>query len=276
MWEIFPSDAPGVVTRGDWSRLSYWIRVIPGRENNPLDPFVKLGVESVIGGGGRFIIPRDGSITYANMVGITFAKPDDPPLTGYDNPPFLIAWDYQNGRTMLVAEFLNHPWWHTPNQGGRNTYAQDVFVNMLLNVLDRAIFEDVQLVHAVRIRIQEFHQRYTIVLSTLDFVERFGASTNSIRSDLAEALQLKEQASAQYLNTDVASAMETLERSIEKVNLLIVGSMDLKDRALLWIYFIEWFFVTGTLMASGSVLYSLMIRRRLYRSTLHTRFKSGD
>jgi hypothetical protein len=175
---------------------------------------------------------------------------------------------------MLVAEFLNHPWWHTPNQGGKNTYAQDVLVNMLLNVVGRSVLQDIPLVHAVRIRIQEFHQRYTIVLSTLDFVERFGANTNAIRRDLVEALELEGLASIQYLDSDVGGAMETLEMSVEKVNLLMVGSMDLKDRALLWIYVIEWFFVAGTLMASGSLLYAVMVKRRLYRATLHTRFRS--
>jgi hypothetical protein len=268
MWEIFPNNALEVVTHVEWSRGPFWVRVHGGRENNPLEPFVDLDIERVPGDFGRMIVPREGSTVYASMTGISF--------NGYDDPPFVVAWDYDNGRTLLVAQFFNHPWFHTPRQGGENDYAPDVLVNLLLNAVDRPVFQEVVMLHEVRMRIQEFHHKYSIVLSTLDFVERFGANTNSIRSDLADAVELQNQASTQYLDLNVEGAVDTLERSIGEVNLLIVGSMDLKDRALIWIYIIEWFFVTGTLMASGSLLFMLMIKRKLYRSTLHTRFSFND
>ena len=38
-----------------------------------------------------------------------------------------------------------------------------------------------------------------------------------------------------------------------------------KNQALLWIYAIEWLVVTGTLMIGGFILWSLMVRRKLYR-----------
>ena len=38
----------------------------------------------------------------------------------------------------------------------------------------------------------------------------------------------------------------------------------MKDRALMWIYIIEWFTVTATLFISGFLLWTLMVRRRLY------------
>jgi hypothetical protein len=268
MWEIFPNDAPDVVTRGEWSRGPFWVKVHGGRENNPLEPFVELGIEKVTGDFGRRIVPRDGLTLYASMTGISFNEQED--------PPFIVAWDYDKGRTLLVAQFFNHPWFHTPNQGGENAYAPDVLVNLLLNALGRTVFQEIIILHEVRMRIQEYHQKYAIVLSTLDFVERFGANTNSIRSDLAETVHMHNRALTQYLDLDVTGAMNSLENAIGKVNLLIVGSMDLKDRALLWIYIIEWFFVTGTLMTSGSILYMVMIRRRLFRDISQTRLRSRE
>jgi len=44
-----------------------------------------------------------------------------------------------------------------------------------------------------------------------------------------------------------------------------------KDAALAWIYLLEWLTVTATLMVTGSILWTLMVRRRLYREAWSTR-----
>jgi hypothetical protein len=49
-------------------------------------------------------------------------------------------------------------------------------------------------------------------------------------------------------------------------------AVDLKDRALLWVYLIEWLAVTGTCLAAGFVLWTLMVRRRLYKEIAVTKF----
>lgn len=48
-------------------------------------------------------------------------------------------------------------------------------------------------------------------------------------------------------------------------------AIEVKNTALLWIYLIEWFVVTGTAMGSGVLLWSLMIRRRFYRQVSVTK-----
>ena len=50
-------------------------------------------------------------------------------------------------------------------------------------------------------------------------------------------------------------------------------AVKLKDRALLWIYIIEWLAILATAMICGSVLWALMIRRRLYREVQATTFR---
>jgi hypothetical protein len=47
--------------------------------------------------------------------------------------------------------------------------------------------------------------------------------------------------------------------------------MRLRERALLWVYVVEWLAVTGTLLVCGMVLWTLMIRKRLYRQVAVTR-----
>ncbi len=45
-----------------------------------------------------------------------------------------------------------------------------------------------------------------------------------------------------------------------------------KDEAMLWVYVIEWLTVSGTAMITGSVLWTLMIRKAAYRPVAVTRF----
>jgi hypothetical protein len=52
-------------------------------------------------------------------------------------------------------------------------------------------------------------------------------------------------------------------------------AVKLKSRALRWVYLTEWLVTTGTLLASGYVAYSLLVRRRLYREIGTTRLRSG-
>jgi dolichyl-phosphate-mannose--protein O-mannosyl transferase len=42
-------------------------------------------------------------------------------------------------------------------------------------------------------------------------------------------------------------------------------AMELKDRSFMWIYISEWLAVTGTLFVTGFLVWTLMVRRRLYR-----------
>ena len=48
-------------------------------------------------------------------------------------------------------------------------------------------------------------------------------------------------------------------------------SAKIRRRALVWIYVTEWIAVTGTSMLAGFLLWSLMVRRRLYREVTTTR-----
>jgi len=50
--------------------------------------------------------------------------------------------------------------------------------------------------------------------------------------------------------------------------------MKLKDRALFWVYLTEWSAVMGTLFASGFVVYSLLVRRMLYKEVRLTRSRA--
>jgi hypothetical protein len=46
-----------------------------------------------------------------------------------------------------------------------------------------------------------------------------------------------------------------------------------KDAALFWVYVIEWLVTAATPFISGFVLWTLMLRRRLYREVTATRLR---
>ncbi len=268
IWELFPSDAPGAVDSGLWghAEVPYTVEVLEGRDNNPLEPFQTLDIEKVTGSYGRLIIPREGSTIYALIEGLRFK--------GNENPPFLVAWDYADGRTMLVAEFFNHRWFQSPPEG-QNSYVVDIVVNMVLNTIGRPVHQDIPLLHLARERARDFHNYYTMLLSTLDFVERFGANTVSFVSDLRELEGLAGEAEKQVLNGDLEDSIDTWDQCIEEAKAAGDRAMELRDKAMLWTYLIEWFAVLGTSMICGIVLHAVMIRRKFYRQATTTRLEGN-
>jgi hypothetical protein len=45
---------------------------------------------------------------------------------------------------------------------------------------------------------------------------------------------------------------------------------------MMWIWLVQWLVVTATLMISGTFLWAMMIRRRLYREMETTRLRARD
>ena len=49
------------------------------------------------------------------------------------------------------------------------------------------------------------------------------------------------------------------------------GAVDVKDRTLIWVYIVEWLSVLDVSLIAGSVLWALMMRRKLYKEIETTR-----
>ena len=50
--------------------------------------------------------------------------------------------------------------------------------------------------------------------------------------------------------------------------------MRIKNQTLFWVYVVEWLSVTGVSLLSGFVVWTLMIRKKLYREIRVTRLQS--
>jgi uncharacterized membrane protein len=189
--------------------------------------------------------------------------------TGYENP-FYSTWVFGEGRTFAMTG----DW--TPGGGWnflRWEYLPDFATNLMLYCADRPIPRDLELVHTVRTLLERLAYERMIVDSLIDFVERFGANPDRILAILNEFDEAKGEASRFYLQQEFESALDTAEGALDILDRADKVSEQVKNEALFWVYLSEWLTVTATLLVSGFLIWSLMIRRRLYRQVRSTRFR---
>jgi len=192
--------------------------------------------------------------------------------SGRDDP-LMITWSLDNdARVFALTSEIHRFFW----QGGdyRNVwkYAYDFGCNLMIYLDNRAVPQDVGLVHEARAKMFEVETRRSLLVALLDFCESFGASTRSITSRFEEIDLVLAEAMPQYLELQFEDMLESYRVADGMLAQAEEEAVRLKNRTLLWVYVIEWLAVTGTSMVCGFLLWSLMIRRRLYREVRTTRF----
>ena len=263
----FPNDAPAVVAKyaGATSSIGpFRIRVNRDFPEPIFTPFIPLGVETFNGYDSRIIIAREGASTLAWQVG------NLPALT---DVPYIAIWDYQNGRTITTGDAFGHTFWSS-YRGGRatdNIYALDILMNMIFYCTRRNLPGDVLAFHNMRTSFLEFRTRMGMLTALMEFIDRFGANPDAIQSKAAELEQLAGAARERYLAQDFDTCAALMESAIAGFVKADAEALELRRRALLWVYVIEWMVTTSVLMISSTILWALMVRRRLYRAVALTR-----
>ncbi len=175
--------------------------------------------------------------------------------------PVLSTWDVANGRsTNLIFDW--YPWRLEPFQEW--AYYVDFASNLIYYSAGLEVPQDLELVHSVRQGLSDYFETRTILISLLAFVEKFGANTNVVERELGELDSQFGLAQEEYRDQEWVRARETLDDLDARIDELDEEAIRLKDRALMWVYIIEWFSVTATMFIAGFVLWTLMVRRRLY------------
>jgi hypothetical protein len=121
----------------------------------------------------------------------------------------------------------------------------------------------------------EYETGDSILMSVIYFVEEFGGNPQMLYEELDRVDEIKDNSDREYLEENYAESMRLVSEAIAQQREIMIMSLKAKDRALLWIYAIEWFTFTGTLLVSGFVLWSLMVKRRLYAGVGSSRVGSG-
>ncbi len=188
---------------------------------------------------------------------------------GVERHPIFVTWELPEGARIFactgeiaqMAIYLSY--------GGVNyvpwDYHGDFISNLMIYLAKRPVPQDVDLVHAVRSKATEIKTRSSLLLNLLEFIEAFGANTQVLMRDIDEVNDLISGATEAYIDLRFEELLGTYEEIGEMFGAIEEKAVALKDRALLWVYVIEWLAVSGTSLVAAFTLWSLMVRRKLYR-----------
>jgi hypothetical protein len=239
------------------------------REREPVFlPFLDLGIESVIGVGRHTLTLKQGATVWAD------SQPRDLPFISSWRPvggdPGIL-WETNGGFAewcgVRVSDF------------GRvdNPYAIDLVTNMILYSLDRDLLIDVFDRREARSLLSIFREQKLLILHMIEWADKFGANTQSVSSRLTDLEEMVEEATASYLDQDYQTTISIMGSVSSGIEEALNEAMKTKNEALFWVYASEWLAVTASVILSGFILWSLMIKRRLYKSVEVTRsVRSGD
>ena len=112
-----------------------------------------------------------------------------------------------------------------------------------------------------------------MILHVMDWADNFGANILPLTEKLYEVEAEAETAVGYYLEQDYATTIASMEEVTEKISAITREAVDLKDEAMFWVFLSEWLTITSTGVVAGTVVWSLMIRRRVYRAVGTTRLR---
>ncbi len=262
----FPNDAPAVTARSCGESPGSAFRVVINREASfpILTGFIPFGVEDVIApGGSRMVIHREGSEVLAWQLG----------NFGNVKVDYIAAWEYESGRTITNGNGMGICWQGYPTNPRDNQYSPDILMNMVYWLAQRKLIEDIAVFHRIKSNFAEYRSRMSVLISLTDFVDKFGANTQRIQTELNVLNDLYDKAAAHYLDQDFVKCESSILDGIKHFPKAEDVAKKEKNKALVWAYVIEWLMTASTLFLSGFILWTLMVRRKLYREIDATRLK---
>jgi len=274
-WYLFPIGDVLPVTSVEqifYPEHGYWIVVEEENRDHPLMRNIPWETMPRIWAHNR-PTEKEGAIVLARM---------SPGFAWNNNKPVIVYWDFGAGRSMAFV----FKWHGIPDSpvgdipGAPEFYRWkwhvDVLSHLIYLVARVDIPEDLELVHSIRTLFGAFDYRRGYLTSTMEFADRFGANLRQVELRFSKVVEGKEIADSEYLVQDLDGCRNRLEQLISELDLLTKQAIDAKDRALLWIFAVEWLVVSGTSMAVGFVLWTLMVKRKLYREVATTKLVERD
>ncbi len=150
-------------------------------------------------------------------------------------------------------------------------YVADFVYNHVTFVSGLPFPDDIELTHTTRRKFIRYRDEKAMANMVLEFIEKFGANPRPFEVEMADMASEYSKAERLYIDGDVEEANAAIDDLLDRFVSLSNEMTKAKDRAMLWIYVSEWLAVSGTSMVCGFVLWSLMVRKRLYREVEITR-----
>ncbi len=211
-------------------------------------------------------IPKPGSVVLSytrNRAGIGYPIPGELAHVFY--------WRWNRSTTFTFRDMVTSPFWHEGGASEPNVYALDIIANIVWFCAGRDLPEDPFRVHEYRMDLYNFGLRRSLLISLLEFAERFGALPTREYKELEGVEAIVAESSQSYLANEYDAAHDRLNVALAELDDLEKVSMRLKDKTLFWVYVVEWSITTATLLLAGVVLWALMVRRAVYREVRATR-----
>jgi len=149
---------------------------------------------------------------------------------------------------------------------------QDFLIYLAYFAVDKPIPEDIYQAHRLRDEINTYVSKVSMLVSLLEFVDKFGANTNKLYKDLADLNALEKVAEDRFRDGQYAEASRVFEQVHAAWADLNAKAMKVKRSALLWVYAIEYLVLTGSALVFGTTTWALMVRKKLYRTVGTTKF----
>ncbi len=187
--------------------------------------------------------------------------------------PWIAWWESGKGRVVGETQVFGSAGGASATLRMCNEWAwyQDFLIYLVYFGAGKPIPDNLERAHRIREQINMHRDRSSLLVSLFEFIEKFGASTVRLQRELEEMGRIELMAEEHYRNDDYDSASDLFEEVHRAWTELNAKAIRVKDNALLWVYLIEWFTVTAAAMVAGSVLWLVMVRRKLYREIGTTR-----
>jgi hypothetical protein len=184
--------------------------------------------------------------------------------------PWISTWESGNGLVLGEAQVFD-----SLNAEGRMwrdwDWYQDFLILLTYMSVGKPLPEDIIRAHRIREEIGTHLSKSSMLISLLEFIENFGANTLELYNMLEDVNELEKVAEEHYLMDEYEKASDVFEEVHEAWNGINVRAAQVKKNALIWVYTIEWLAILGTSLFTGTFLWVVLTRRRLYHEVESTR-----
>jgi len=267
VYDCFPYDHSRNLKLGAPGDKPFDLEIVRDPNLPPLmTPYIPLGIESIKPFGEcRPTFERPGATIWAYCRTNAFAG------AGVTSFPLFISWRYGPGNALVwvTADQFDTSMWRTND--GKERYALDIFTGFIWLSSGWQLPDDPVRIHIMRDSFTQLRSRVGLVSNIIEFADSFGANTRQVESRLGGLQLMGQQAGELYLDHEFDLAESKMGEAFDLASEIEAESVALKDRALTWVYLVEWLTVTSTAALSGVAVWSLMVKRRMFHPVSVTR-----
>ena len=191
-------------------------------------------------------------------------------VQGNHKVPMFLSWRYESGRWLVwtTADQFDSPFWRLTD--GKERFQLDIFTGIIWLSCGWKL-PDPLMVHELRSSFTQLDGRIGSSYAMLEFIDSFSANTRKLEEELARVQEMKHVAGALYLNNELSRAFSAISETMAALDKVDCESIVLRHRAMLWVDLVEWLTITSFLAVTGSIIWTLMVRRKFFKRVGSTR-----